>query len=310
MRWCRSVRARNVVFGFGRLIAWRQLACECTGVKCLDGALGCAARIVLEMSVHLTSGDTQLKTLVDRVLEQVEPELILLFGSRAWGVPREDSDFDVMLVVRTSEMAKQARETVRGALRAAGFSVDVLACTVDEYERRQHDPGLVSYKIAREGRVLYTTGRVRQYTAPSARVRENPPREGIDLWLDRAEQDFRYAELALAAEPPDWEIVSFQAHQYGEKTLNALLAAHGVHAPKTHELEVLLTLLPAEIRDMAGLERDCTVLTSLYPRSRYPDAGPAPSADEGRAAITAARRIRDLLWPWVVRARSVPRLGN
>lgn len=256
------------------------------------------------MSELLTGGHLEVETLVKSVLEHARPELILLFGSRAWGAPRPDSDYDLMLVFRTAAMVKPASDAARQALRDAGFSVDVLGCTVAEYERRQHDPGLVSYKIAREGRVLFTTGRVRQYTAPTAYVSEHPPREGIDMWLDRAERDFRLAELAFAAAPPEWAGVCFHAQQYAEKTLKALLAARGVHPPKTHELPKLLALLPREVQDVGGLLADCTLLTSLYPRSRYPDAGPDPTTDEGRAAMTAVRGIRDLLRPFVTRARN------
>lgn len=256
------------------------------------------------MSDLVTGGDVGLEMLVHRVLAHAQPELILLFGSRAWGVPRPDSDYDLMLVFRTGEMVVPASDAVRHALWDAGFSVDVLGCTVEEYERRQHDPGLLSYKIARDGRILYTTGRVRQYTAPTAYVREHPPREGIDMWLDRAERDFRTAQLSFAAEPPEWAAVCFHAQQYAEKTLKALVAARGGHPPKTHELPKLLELLPRELQNLEGLLADCALLTSLYPRSRYPDAGPNLTTDEGQAAMTAARRTRDLLWPFIIQARA------
>ena len=124
------------------------------------------------------------------------------------------------------------------------------------------------------------------------------------MWLDRAERDFRTAELSFAAEPPEWAAVCFHAQQYAEKTLEALLAARSVHPPKTHELPKLLELLPRKLQDLGGLLADSKLLTNLYPRSRYPDAGPDLTADEGRAAMMAARRIRDLLWPFVTQARA------
>jgi predicted nucleotidyltransferase len=46
-----------------------------------------------------TATQPQYQRIVDAVLAQSQAELILLFGSRARGDAREDSDYDIMLVV-------------------------------------------------------------------------------------------------------------------------------------------------------------------------------------------------------------------
>ncbi|MEX2152807.1 MAG: HEPN domain-containing protein [Gemmatimonadaceae bacterium] len=249
------------------------------------------------------AADPRLGRIVERILDHVRPELILLFGSRAWGVPRDDSDYDLMLVTRDSEMADRFRKNPYEWLRSEGCSVDVRACTVDEYERRQHDPGLIHYKIAREGHVLYTTGLVRQHSAPSRRVREQPPGEGLELWIRKAEGDFQAAETLMGAEPRQWDVITFLSHQYVEKALKALITSEGNHPPKTHALTELLARLDNEIRDNRGVADACTMLTNVYARARYPDAGPSLSAEEGHDALDVARRIRDLLWPVLEHAR-------
>ena len=48
-----------------------------------------------------------LQRLVQVVLEYARPELILLFGSRAWGTPRDDSHYDLMLVVDAPDMVER-----------------------------------------------------------------------------------------------------------------------------------------------------------------------------------------------------------
>lgn len=42
-----------------------------------------------------------LNEAVLRLVRAMEPEQILLFGSRAWGHPTKDSDIDLLVVVKT-----------------------------------------------------------------------------------------------------------------------------------------------------------------------------------------------------------------
>ena len=166
---------------------------------------------------------------------------------------------------------------------------------VEQYERRQHDPGYLSWLIAREGHVLYTTGAVPQRSSPPGdRVREEHEGEGLADWIRRAESDIKVAELALAAAEPSWDAICFHSHACVEKLLKALIVTQGVFPPRTHELPELLALQSPEIRDAAPLYAACNLLTKLYPKSRYPEAG-YPTPDEARSAIVAAREARRVL---------------
>jgi len=66
----------------------------------------------------------QYQRIVDAVLAQSQAELILLFGSRARGDAREDSDYDIMLVLPDRSDAERERLAASRASRAS-FS---LAC--------------------------------------------------------------------------------------------------------------------------------------------------------------------------------------
>lgn len=74
-----------------------------------------------------------------------------------------------------------------------------------------------------------------------------------DIRLLEAREWLRYAEadLALAGVPLPkkgmYEQLSFHAQQGAEKAIKAVLVFEGIDFPKTHNIEFLLTLLPAHV---------------------------------------------------------------
>jgi HEPN domain-containing protein/predicted nucleotidyltransferase len=246
--------------------------------------------------VHGSSTEEALEAIVRRILERVYPELILLFGSRAAGTAREDSDYDLMLVMRDATGIEAVRRAASDALRAIGLSADVLAMSASEYARMQHDPGLLAYHVARAGRVLYSSGSVPQRTPRPDRVHEELPQEGLALWTRRADADLRIAEHSLASTDPAWDAICFHSHACVEKLLKALIVKSGAFPPRTHELRELLALQAPRLRNALGVAGACALLMDIWPRARYPDA-PEPTPDEARAAIGAARTVHRVVRP-------------
>src|SRR5262249_34631625 len=81
------------------------------------------------------------------------PERIILFGSRAYGTPHEDSDVDLLVVM-------PARNNVAQALRIcealeAPFPMDLLVRTPAEWAWRLADGDMFIGQIAMRGKVLY-----------------------------------------------------------------------------------------------------------------------------------------------------------
>src|SRR6059036_378198 len=160
--------------------------------------------------------DPQLDVIVTTIVPLLQPVLILLFGSRAATderEPREDSDYDLMLVLRDDADVDAARNSAYGALRATHISADVLTRRVSDYERRQHDPACLEWLIARQGRLLYTSGALEKKSAPP-RVRETPS-EGEREWVRRSDADYQIAVDSMTAVPPRAPIpdaICFHAH--------------------------------------------------------------------------------------------------
>lgn len=250
-------------------------------------------RYCVSMVLAAPRTDPQLDALVASIVDRVRPELVLLFGSRARGEAREDSDYDIMLVLRDGADVEGDRGAANDARRLMHISADILACTASEYGRWQHDPGFLHWLVSREGRLLYTRGTVPQRSRRTDRVSEQPT-EGRDVWVSRAQEDFQIAKDVIAVANPAWTGVCFHAHACIEKLLKALIVSAGSYPLHTHDLLEVMSRLPASIRDNSELIAIVTRLNDVYPKSRY-WPHPLPTPEEGRDAYDAARRGRELL---------------
>jgi HEPN domain-containing protein/predicted nucleotidyltransferase len=247
------------------------------------------------MADSITLASPRRECIVDAIRSHTTPELILLFGSRAVGGAREDSDYDLMVVLPDGSDVERNRRDTFDALHAIGVGADVLIRSVSDYQRRQTDPGFLDWLVSREGVLLYSSGAVPQLSAGSARVREKS-REGLRTWIDRAEEDFRSAKISLAAADPTTGAICFHAHACVEKLLKALIVKAGSHPPRTHALPELLSLQAPDTSENAAMIGACAVLQTLYPSSRYPGE-PLPTLEQAQRAFDSARLVRAQVLP-------------
>ncbi len=93
--------------------------------------------------------------IVRRIADLEDPDKIILFGSRARGDYRPDSDFDI-LVIKPSTKPRYARAgSLFGALARLPVEVEILVYTPEEvYEWSQVPQAFVTTAM-REGLVLY-----------------------------------------------------------------------------------------------------------------------------------------------------------
>ena len=94
-----------------------------------------------------------LPLIVARLVPAVDPEQIVLFGSRALGTARDDSDYDLVVVapLRRGER-RRVRTTAYRALGDLPFTRDIVIATPDEWSR-VHRPISMLLEIV-TGRVL------------------------------------------------------------------------------------------------------------------------------------------------------------
>ena len=97
-----------------------------------------------------------LEKVVERLKAEFQPEQIFLFGSHAWGAPHEDSDVDLMVIVRESgERAIRRMQRAHHCLGDLDMSKDVFVQTRAEFDRYRHLRASIQHQILHRGRKLY-----------------------------------------------------------------------------------------------------------------------------------------------------------
>lgn len=98
-----------------------------------------------------------LREIVRRVIEAVAPEKIVLFGSRARGDYRPDSDIDLLVINESHVPRSQRTIPIHAALIGLPIDVDteVIVYTPKEVEEWKGSQAAFITTALREGKVLY-----------------------------------------------------------------------------------------------------------------------------------------------------------
>src|SRR3974377_855872 len=95
--------------------------------------------------------DARLGEAVARLVEGLHPRAIILFGSRARGTNRPDSDYDLLVVSAQLLDYDEVYRPVAGH----GLRCDVVPCTVEACRQAHLDAGGVLRDALDDGIVLY-----------------------------------------------------------------------------------------------------------------------------------------------------------
>ncbi len=99
--------------------------------------------------------DVILNQIRSRLVELFKPEKLYLWGSRAKGVQSEDSDYDIVLIVKQSDLSMRERNIkAYEVLWGIDASVDVFVYTQSEFDQQKNIFDSVPEKIVTEGREL------------------------------------------------------------------------------------------------------------------------------------------------------------
>lgn len=99
----------------------------------------------------------KIQAFVRQLADEFSPERIVLFGSYAHGIPSEDSDVDLLVVMpHNKRNVEQSLDITRRVDRT--FPLDLIVRKPKEVRERlrQHDMFLTS--ILKEGKTLYERG--------------------------------------------------------------------------------------------------------------------------------------------------------
>jgi predicted nucleotidyltransferase len=93
---------------------------------------------------------------IERIVTELKPEKIILFGSYAYGNPTPDSDVDLLVVMKTKAKEIDRYVAVSNLLYPRRFPVDILVKTPKELRAEAGKQGnFFMREILKKGKVLY-----------------------------------------------------------------------------------------------------------------------------------------------------------
>jgi uncharacterized protein len=96
-----------------------------------------------------------IETIVRRIVEASHPDKVVLFGSRARGDSSGRSDYDLLVIMESTEPGFRRDAPIYLALRGVSAPVDVLVHTPQEISDWSAVPQAFVTMAMREGKVLY-----------------------------------------------------------------------------------------------------------------------------------------------------------
>jgi HEPN domain-containing protein/predicted nucleotidyltransferase len=241
----------------------------------------------------------EMELAVERLRAAFDPEEIVVFGSRVYGVPRPDSDLDLLVVLRDATEPLDARE--RRALAALGMDGwhqvggHVWALTPEEMREQLRRGDTAVRDALAKGERLFPEGGRSRYADLAVEWSATGAKEAL---LEKARDDLDMAELVLSAASERrraWWGVAFHAQQAAEKALKALIYHLGGEPERTHSLTDV-ALRASELDPGRGralflkYQPQLAVLQQYAIQPRYENAPPV-SEGEARTAVETARAV-------------------
>ena len=97
----------------------------------------------------------QINEIVNRIVKNYLPEKIILFGSYAYGEPKENSDLDLLLVKDSNIPRYRRGREVRKYLRGLKVPIDLIVYTNEEIQKWSNVKTAFITNIIKKGKILY-----------------------------------------------------------------------------------------------------------------------------------------------------------
>lgn len=94
--------------------------------------------------------------IVQQIVDHFHPQKVILFGSHAYGVPTEDSDVDLLIVMPTEENPLHTAARISASIDHP-FPLDILVIRPQDLVVSLQDKNTFETEVVKKGITLYET---------------------------------------------------------------------------------------------------------------------------------------------------------
>ena len=196
----------------------------------------------------------ELQRAVEIIQEEIDLDMLILFGSYARGDWVEDldpetllyryqSDFDLLVVTETLREASKIEQNSKLSQKLTKTihrtPVSLIAEDIQFVNRRLRKSQYFYIDILREGIILHDSGKF-ELAEPieiSPKERKTLADENFEYWFNSA-NDF-YDGFEFYSSKAKYNLAAFQLHQVTERLYSTILLVFTRYKPRTHDLEKL-----------------------------------------------------------------------
>ncbi len=244
------------------------------------------------MNTFLNKNSRNYKELSKLFREEVDLDMLILFGSYARGNWVEDldpetllyryqSDFDLLVITETPRQASKIEQNSQLAQKLAKTThrtpISLIAEDIQFVNRRLRKSQYFYIDILREGILLHDSGKfeLEEPKEITSGERRKLAEEDFDQWFQGANDFIKTYEFHYSEEM--YNLAAFDLHQATEKLYGTILLVFTRYKPSTHDLEKLgqrvgsiepkfLSVFPKATEE----EKECfKLLRKAYVDARY-----------------------------------------
>lgn len=99
--------------------------------------------------------DTVIEKIIGTIVDEVGPDKIILFGSRARKEDKEQSDYDICVIKNGVDHRRKLAQKIYRSLYDVGASVDIIVETPERFDELKENRFMIYKEIATQGQVVY-----------------------------------------------------------------------------------------------------------------------------------------------------------
>lgn len=224
-------------------------------------------------SLDTTDATAVIEAMAERLRDEYGAEAVILYGSRAQGIARPDSDIDLLIIksdasggaIKRSLDADAALSDVRG-----GYRPDTHVVTPEQIEWMLERGNHFAQDVILQGKALHDDGCFERYVELAKKSYNMSPQESDfpEYWIRLAGRDIRMFQILMREDEP--EGAGFHLQQATEKFFKAYLIRRGWRLVRTHNLVDLLDEASLYDPSIAEFRDVCDEVRKYYFASRYP----------------------------------------